>query len=357
VGVPVEDALIVIQVTSPDGQYSEGLMTYTGNDGIYTLSLSTPLTGNYDVSVIASDGASNGDFNNSEYVITTEHSFYVAPEEKPVEVNGKYLIQQAINELNAIMDEYCVSNKNCSLDKNTKRDIESAISLLETALSYFEDSDGDHLKTRKGLDFYDNVTAAVNDIYTYINDPDFGNNIDNVIEFLKDGSYRLVVIVRNEALEEGACQASNCEELIKNANTEIGKALDDSKQNNYVYIFNHLTNAWKFAMNVMGANLKKDLVVADPHDHSIPTKYDLGQNYPNPFNPGTTINFQLPEKKHVSLKIYNVQGILVATLVDGVLEAGYHSTRWDASGYASGVYFYRFSSGSFNATKRLLLLK
>ena len=148
-----------------------------------------------------------------------------------------------------------------------------------------------------------------------------------------------------------------CDELIKNANAEIGKALDDSKQNNYIFIFNHLTNAWKFAMNVVGANLKKVIVANDSGDLTIPTEYRLGQNYPNPFNPSTRINYQLPENKHVSLRIYNIQGTLVTTLVDKEMEAGYHSAYWNASGFASGVYFYRFMSGSFVSVKRLLLLK
>jgi hypothetical protein len=355
VGEPVTDALIVVQVASPDGQFGEGHMQHTAG-GIYTLTLETPLLGNYNVSVIASDQTGSGQYNNSEYVITTEHSFFISPDQKPQKSSGKYYIQLALDELYEIKTEYCPSNNNCSWDKNTQRDIEGAISLLETALTYFEKNDGDHLKSRKGLNFYDNITDAVNDLYSYLTNPDYGGNILNVLNNLKEGSWRLAVIARDDALEPGVCQESNCEELIKNANAELGKALDDSKQNNYVYIFNHLTNAWKFAMNVMGANLKKDIGLNN-HDHLIPSDYDLGQNFPNPFNPSTTINFQLPEKKHVSLKIYDIQGTLVTTLVDREMEAGYHTTNWDASGYASGVYFYRFTSGSFNATKRLLLLK
>ena len=254
------------------------------------------------------------------------------------------------------MSTYCESAKACSLDKNTQRDINDAITLISTALDYFE-ADGDHLKDRKGLTFYDKITSAVNDIYSYLSNPYFGSDIDDAIYNLREGSYRLATIVRDEALLDGACQTSNCDELIKNANAEIGKALDDTKKNNYVYIFNHLTNAWKFAMNVMGANLKKDIIVDDSDNHNLPTEYKLDQNYPNPFNPSTTINFQLPEKKHVSIKIYNVQGTLVTTLVDGEMEAGYHSAQWNASDYASGVYFYRFTSGSFTSTMRLLLLK
>ena len=294
---------------------------------------------------------------NSQYLITTDHSFFISPFEKPKEINGQHYIQLALNELIAIMDQYCPSKNDCSLDRNTKKDINSAISLIATALNYFESDDGDHLKTNKGLDFYDNLTAAVNDIYTYTGDPDFGGNIDNAIENLKNAAYRLAIIVRDEALEPGACQVSNCDELIKNANTEIGKALEDSKQHNYVYIFNHLTNAWKFAMNVTGANLKKDIGEKVVDKTTLPKEYKLGQNYPNPFNPSTTINFQIPEKKHVSLKIYNIQGTLVTTLVDGEMEAGYYNIKWNASGYATGVYFYRLTSGSFASVKRLLLLK
>jgi hypothetical protein len=227
--------------------------------------------------------------------------------------------------------------------------------LITTALSYFE-ADGNHLKTRKGLSFYDNMTAAVNDIYAYISMLDFGDEIDQAIYYLKEGSYKLAVTARDEA-ETYDCQESNCEELLKNTNTELGKAWLDSKQNNYVYVFNHLTNAWKFAMNIMGANLKKQALENYSDGTGLPKEFKLEQNYPNPFNPSTRINYQLPEKKHVSLKIYDIRGTLVATLIDKEVDAGYHAIEWNASGFASGVYFYRLKSGSFVATKRLLLLK
>ena len=255
VGAPVNDAVISVEVKSPDGQKVVGFLTPIG-DGIYTIALETALTGNYDISVIASDNVPNDNANNSQYVITAEHSFFVSPFEKPTELTGKLYIQKALDELHAIKAQFCPSNNNCSWDNNTKKNINNAISYTTTALGYFE-NDGNHLKTNKGLSFYDKVTSAVNNIYAYISNLSYGDNIDLAIFYLKEGSYKLAVIARDDAQEPGACQVSNCEQLLKNANSEIGKALLDSKQNNYVYVFNHLTNAWKFSMNVMGANLKK----------------------------------------------------------------------------------------------------
>jgi len=167
----------------------------------------------------------------------------------------------------------------------------------------------------------------------------------------------LAVIVRDDAELYENCNLSNCEEVLQNANKELGKSILDSKQENYVYVFNHLTNAWKFAMRVLGANLKKTNAENEIEELAIPTEFSVSQNYPNPFNPSTTIEFQLPEQKFVSLKIYDVRGNLVTTLISKEMEAGYHTTEWNASKYASGVYFYRFVSGDFRSTKRLLLLK
>jgi hypothetical protein len=137
---------------------------------------------------------------------------------------------------------------------------------------------------------------------------------------------------------------------------ELGKAIDESKQDHYVYILNHLTNAWKFAMNVMGANLNKE-GVEDEDNLTIPTEYSLDQNYPNPFNPSTTINYQLPAKNHVSLKVYDILGNMVTTLVDQEMEAGYYTVNWNASQLASGIYVYRIISESFVSTKKMILMK
>jgi hypothetical protein len=90
---------------------------------------------------------------------------------------------------------------------------------------------------------------------------------------------------------------------------------------------------------------------------TAPRDFALNQNYPNPFNPTTTIAFTLPSKSYVSLKIFDMMGRDVATLVSEEVSAGTHSRVWDASTISSGVYFYRLQAGSFTQTRHLILLK
>jgi hypothetical protein len=88
-----------------------------------------------------------------------------------------------------------------------------------------------------------------------------------------------------------------------------------------------------------------------------PTRIQLDQNYPNPFNPTTTIGYALPNRAHVTLSVFNTLGQQVAPLVNEVQEAGYHEAKFDGTGRASGMYFYRLRAGDYFATKKLVLLK
>ncbi len=89
----------------------------------------------------------------------------------------------------------------------------------------------------------------------------------------------------------------------------------------------------------------------------IPSTYDLKQNYPNPFNPSSTISYQLPASGWVTLKIYDLLGREVVTLVNEIQEAGYKSITFDASSLPSGLYFYRIIAGSFTDIKKMLVVK
>ena len=95
---------------------------------------------------------------------------------------------------------------------------------------------------------------------------------------------------------------------------------------------------------------------------NMPDEFKLSQNYPNPFNPETNIRFQLPEASKVTLKIYNILGQEIKTVVSKNLDAGYHTVKWDGTNdfglkVASGVYIYQVKAGSFIASKKMVFLK
>jgi hypothetical protein len=89
----------------------------------------------------------------------------------------------------------------------------------------------------------------------------------------------------------------------------------------------------------------------------LPGSFLLRQNYPNPFNPSTTINFKIPVSVYVSLKVFDMLGREVATLVSEKMVSGKYARRWNAENIPSGVYFYRLQAGSYVETKKLILLK
>ncbi len=101
--------------------------------------------------------------------------------------------------------------------------------------------------------------------------------------------------------------------------------------------------------------------VEDNHGlRSVPEAFSLSQNFPNPFNPATAVNYQIPMTKsqiHTTLKVYNIMGQEVATLVDEIKEPGYYTATWNASDMPSGIYFYHLTAGDFSQTRRMILLK
>jgi hypothetical protein len=89
---------------------------------------------------------------------------------------------------------------------------------------------------------------------------------------------------------------------------------------------------------------------------------ELGENFPNPFNPSTTIRYALSQDAHVTLRVYDMMGQLVKTLVDGVEQAGTNQAVWNGrnesgASVSSGIYIYRMTAGNFTATRRMLFLK
>ena len=107
---------------------------------------------------------------------------------------------------------------------------------------------------------------------------------------------------------------------------------------------------------INGIQYGKILQVENP-DKNIPIDFRLLQNYPNPFNPATTINFSIPVSARVTLKIFDVLGREVKTLVDKEMNPGNYSVHWNAGNFASGIYLYRLKADNYMQTRKLVLLK
>jgi serine protease len=120
------------------------------------------------------------------------------------------------------------------------------------------------------------------------------------------------------------------------------------------------TNLAELQTHADAARTKWDVIrslVSVGEDETMPRAFDLKQNYPNPFNPSTNIRFDVPVSAFVSLKVYNVLGQEVASLVNEIKQPGDYEVLFDAVGFTSGVYFYRMSAGAFVQTKKLILLR
>jgi len=124
-----------------------------------------------------------------------------------------------------------------------------------------------------------------------------------------------------------------------------------------LYVGGSFTTAGGNPSSYIGLWHIPDVVGVSEQTPAIPAGYVLGQNYPNPFNPSTKIRFHITTASHVSLRVFDPLGKEVTLLVNEQLSGGSYITEWNATGFASGVYFYRLQAGSFTETKRLVLLR
>ena len=97
-------------------------------------------------------------------------------------------------------------------------------------------------------------------------------------------------------------------------------------------------------------------IATDVEDSSpmVPTVFELEQNYPNTFNPSTTISYDVPQREHVVLKVYDLMSREVATPLDEVKTADRYGVTFDASKLSSGAYFYKLTAGAFSQMRRML---
>jgi len=135
-----------------------------------------------------------------------------------------------------------------------------------------------------------------------------------------------------------------------------GAAIDPSQNGRaYVVTMRNRTGGWGTGIGLVSYNSISGI---SANNELIPGKFELLQNYPNPFNPSTVISFGLPSSSKVTLKIYDILGKEVASLINSSeLKAGTYKYDFDASNLTAGIYFYRLNAGNFSETKKMMLIK
>ncbi|KAB2924653.1 MAG: T9SS type A sorting domain-containing protein [Bacteroidetes bacterium] len=193
-------------------------------------------------------------------------------------------------------------------------------------------------QTRFNAGKMDTAAAGVQYDLWWTNSIDGGASWSNVTK-LANSTGALFATVGEELAVNGANITAS---LVYYADTARGSTVFDGLASVQIpVIFRTIT--WT------GSSVGEQGVVAN--------SYELGQNFPNPFNPSTSINYTLGKAENVSLKVYNMLGQEVATVVNGLQNAGPHSVRFDASNLASGMYLYKLQTGSFSDVKKMMLLK
>jgi hypothetical protein len=155
------------------------------------------------------------------------------------------------------------------------------------------------------------------------------------------------------------------------AGSGVGVFLSTNNGTNWTAVNTGLTRPIVHALAMSGTNLfagtrggvwrrpLSEMItsVREIAGNGLPERYTLEQNFPNPFNPVTTIEFSLSRSSFVTLKVLNLLGEEVASLVSENLTAAKYSTEWNAGDVARGVYYYRLVAGAYVQTKKMLLLR
>jgi M6 family metalloprotease-like protein len=135
-----------------------------------------------------------------------------------------------------------------------------------------------------------------------------------------------------------------------NDNTDPSAFLSDGSTGGLdIYDIEILGETATFKINLSGTDVE--------NDNEVPAEFSLSQNYPNPFNPETIINYQIPNNGFVSLKIYDMLGREVSTLINQYQNAGSYKIAFNGSKLSSGIYFYTINAGTFVQTKKMILIK
>ncbi len=255
----------------------------------------------------------------------------------------------AIADVNATIADVQDLIDNGGYSSNANADLQDAIDEMDDAIAGFNDGD---------------IYAGLSDLRDAVEELQDAESDGATATTEIDAIVVLAKALAEAKVAEAQAFAGNPEtdSRIAAAQADLADAESEIADGDYDRAVKEYRDAWYDARIGLehGRGLRKtddDSVTA-----ALPANFVLEQNYPNPFNPSTTIAFSLPEASSITLRIYNINGQLVRTLLSNMLDAGNHSINWDGRSdngtrASSGIYIYRVVAGDFSAARRMILLK
>ncbi len=237
--------------------------------------------------------------------------------------------------------------------------------LANDTLMVIADLDGDGIITSR--DFQLSLDASANPdarwnwpIFSGNQGYGYGNTIPVAWQQMSDGNFGLFT-VNEDTVTNGDITVNNPEYIVKNNSlVEKGNKLFFAGKNiigNPIIISKEKTDIGGMLNNHGKIVLVNSSVTKVDKPVTNPSEFLLSQNYPNPFNPSTTIDYQIPKASNVTIKVYDLLGKEVATLVNEEKAAGTYTVNFNADNLSSGLYIYQIKSGNFIQTKKMTLLK
>jgi hypothetical protein len=232
---------------------------------------------------------------------------------------------------------------------------------------YYSNDDGNSWNTNKDFPSQISDIKLTSDGVYYLltvenglyRSTDNGINWLNIIPQSQLGSLNLPPLPNNQIIEiqkDNLLLATGHGFFETNDNGQNWIKRNDNLSNSNISIVNITYEGLLYAVTDNGLFVSSNNVTS-VSKNDIPTQFLLQQNYPNPFNPKTTINFSIPQAGFVTIKIYDILGKEIATLINENKNAGYYKVNFDASSLTSGVYIYRITSNNFVQSKKMLLMK
>jgi len=206
----------------------------------------------------------------------------------------------------------------------------------------------DSTEKKPAFEKYD-ISNPTNPVLKYLVDNNIGGiitvdiKVDKDYAYIVSGNYLLMIDISN--IDSG--------KIVYSANAYTDPNTPGAGTFNSVTAYKGIALTGYLGITVFNNTITS---VNDKHNTS-PNNFELFQNYPNPFNPSTTIKYQIPKAEHVTLKIYDILGRVVATLVNREQRPGNYEVQFNANSLASGIYFYRLTYGSLSQVKKMIVLK